>query len=80
MKITDDGSSLMGKAMLLYLNKRTWQRTVEEGESPLATEVEKARAEGVQLVMVHEADETRDGCEFGLFFQTTCVFGIDLVV
>ena len=62
--------SLIGMTMLLYLTKRTWEKA-DDG-SDLAAEVAKAREEGVPLVMVHEADEEHDGCEFGLFFQTTC--------
>ena len=38
----------------------------------LAGELRAARAAGshVRVVMVHENDATRGGCEFGLFFQT----------
>ena len=60
-----------GPTMLLYLNKNTWERTDDGSTSPLAAEVARARDEGVPLVMIHEADEERDGCEFGTFFQTT---------
>ena len=67
-----DGGSLSGKTMLLYLNKRTWEPTDDSGTTSLADEVARARAAGIELVMVHEADEAHGGCEFGLFFQTTC--------
>ena len=36
----------------------------------LAGHVARARDGGVSLLMVHEADLTRDGCEFGMFFQS----------
>jgi hypothetical protein len=64
--------SLAGVTMLLYLNESTWEKADDGSESPLAAEVARARSEGIPLVMVHEADEEHDGCEFGLFFQTTC--------
>ena len=64
--------SLAGVTMLLYLNKNTWEKADDGSESPLAAQVAKARSEGIPLVIVHEADEDHDGCEFGLFFQTTC--------
>ena len=56
--------------MLLYLNKKTWQGADNGSESSLIAQVKQARASGIPLVMVHEADEARDGCEFGIFFQT----------
>ena len=57
--------------MLLYLNKKTWQGADNGSKSSLIAQVKRARASGIPLVMVHEADEARDGCEFGIFFQTT---------
>ena len=39
---------------------------------PLHTEqVRAARAAGIVVVLVHECDPTRGGCEFGAFFGTT---------
>jgi len=53
---------------LLYLNK--WTFLGEEG-SKLAVEVAEAKTMGLSIVLAHETDEARGGCEFGLFFQTT---------
>jgi hypothetical protein len=54
--------------LLLYLNKDTWK-------GPDGAELEQivrtAWEKGVEIVMVHENDPTRNGCEFGHFFQTT---------
>ena len=72
LRITEEGASLKGKMMLLYLNQKTWEKADDGSDSALAAEVAKAREEGVPLLLVHEADEDRDGCEFALFFQTTC--------
>ena len=36
-----------------------------------ANEVRAARANGFQMVMVHENDEADGGCEFARFFETT---------
>eukprot|EP00964_Phaeocystis_antarctica_P014198 scaffold7814_cov70-Phaeocystis_antarctica.AAC.6 len=56
-------------AMLLYLNKDTW---VEQGEV-LERDVRAARTlqAGLKVVMVHENDKEKGGCEFGDFFGTT---------
>ena len=62
------------KAFLLYLTTKTWQDADDGSESPLAAQVRLARKKGIPLLIVHEADEARHGCdEFGKFFQTTCV-------
>ena len=55
--------------MLLYLNKDTW---VEQGEV-LERDVRAARQlqAGLKVVMVHENDKEKGGCEFGDFFGTT---------
>ena len=58
--------------MLLYLNKDTW---VEQGEV-LERDVRAARqlqamTTGLEVVMVHENDKEKGGCEFGDFFGTT---------
>eukprot|EP00964_Phaeocystis_antarctica_P005331 scaffold2916_cov70-Phaeocystis_antarctica.AAC.2 len=55
--------------MLLYLNKDTW---VEQGEV-LERDVRAARTlqAGLKVVMVHENDKEKGGCEFGELFGTT---------
>ena len=55
--------------MLLYLNKDTW---VEQGEV-LERDVRAARTRraGLKVLVVHENDEEKGGCEFGDFFGTT---------
>ena len=55
--------------MLLYLNKDTW---VEQGEV-LERDVRAARQlqADLKVVVVHENDEEKGGCEFGDFFDTT---------
>ena len=56
-------------AMLLYLNKDTW---VEQGEV-LGRDVRAARKlqADLKVVLVHENDKEKGGCEFGDFFGTT---------
>ena len=56
-------------AMLLYLNKDTW---VEQGEV-LERDVRAARKlqADLKVVLVHENDKEKGGCEFGDFFGTT---------
>ena len=56
-------------AMLLYLNKATW---VEQSEV-LERDVRAARKvqAGLKVVLVHENDKEKGGCEFGDFFGTT---------
>ena len=53
---------------LLYLNDQTYLNA--EGER-LAEELRRARAAGskIEIVMVHENDQERGGCEFGIFFD-----------
>ena len=55
--------------MLLYLNKDTW---LEHGEM-LERDVRAARKvqAGLKIVMVHENDKEKGGCEFVDFFGTT---------
>jgi len=53
---------------LLYLNKRTFLG--EEG-ARLADLIRTALQENRRILLVHENDPERDGCEFGRFFQTT---------
>jgi hypothetical protein len=52
---------------LLYLNEQTFV----DDDGALAKEVRGARAVGLPVVMIHENDSSRDGCEFSRFFQTT---------
>ena len=51
--------------MLLYLNQETWS------DERLAEQVKKARADKLKIVMAHENDPDRGGCEFSKFFETT---------
>ena len=55
--------------MLLYLNDKTW---VEQGDV-LERDVRAAREgqSGLKIVMVHENDPKKGGCDFGLMFSTT---------
>ena len=63
--LKDSGESVV---MLLYLNKDTW---VEQGEV-LERDVRAARKViGLKVVVVHENDKEKGGCEFGDFFGTT---------
>ena len=48
-------------AVLLYLNKKTF--VGKEGQT-LANEVRQLRAHGIDIILVHENDRARDGCEF----------------
>ena len=50
------------------LNK--WTFLGEEG-SKLAAEVTEARAMKLPIVLAHETDGARGGCEFSEFFKTT---------
>ena len=56
-------------AMLLYLNKDTW---IQQGEV-LERDVRAARKlrTALKVVLVHENDKEKGGCEFGDFFGTT---------
>ena len=54
---------------LLCLNDTTWDSAHPDRREALAGHVTRARDRGESLLMVHEADLTRGGCEFGIFFQ-----------
>ena len=54
--------------MLLVLNKSTFQG---DAGDELFDEVAKARTNGVEVVMAHECDVQRGGCNFVQFFETT---------
>ena len=53
---------------LLYLSFNTY---LEDAGRSLAVELRRARAAELPLVMAHENDEERGGCEFARFFSTT---------
>ena len=54
--------------MLLYLNNTTF---IGEDGQRLAHEVRRARAFGIEILLVHENDLKRGGCAFNRLFQTT---------
>jgi hypothetical protein len=54
--------------MLLYLSKNTW---VGEVGKKLQDEVHLAMECDLPIHMVHENDESKDGCDFAHFFLTT---------
>ena len=58
----------MVERLLLYLNKDTW---VGEDGAELAEIVRAAWAHQVEVLIVHENDAEREGCEFSHFFTTT---------
>ena len=68
-------------AMLLYLNQDTW---IEQGEA-LERDVRATRnfahvtQEGkpIEMILVHENDRRKGGCEFGLFFGTVRRRGLE---
>mmetsp|Transcript_36935 Transcript_36935/g.97810 ORF Transcript_36935/g.97810 Transcript_36935/m.97810 type:complete len:291 (-) Transcript_36935:552-1424(-) len=64
-------TNTLGHAFLLYLNSTTWDSADPDRREALAGHVTRARDRGESLLMVHEADLTRGGCEFGIFFQLT---------
>ena len=63
--------------MLLYLNADTWS------DERLAEQVKQARQDRLKIVMAHENDLDRGGCEFAKFFETTpqerCRSAVDLL-
>ena len=61
------GSGLLTH-MLLVLNEKTFQG--DEGDE-LFDEVNAARRNGIDIIMAHECDRRRGGCEFVHFFKTT---------
>ena len=52
--------------MLLYLNEQTY---LGEAGGRLAEQLHVARAGDVKVVMVHENDAARGGCDFGVYFD-----------
>ena len=65
---TDQQQTRKATHFLLYLNDQTYLNA--EGER-LAEELRRARAAGskIEIVMVHENDQARGGCEFGILFD-----------
>ena len=61
-------SGLEARYFLLLLNRSIFQD--EHGEE-LAREVRAALHSGAALLLVHEVDEERDGCDFDTFFSIT---------
>ena len=56
------------RTFTLRRNTSTWMG--EAGER-LADVVREARKVDLEIIMVHEVDEARGGCEFAHFFQST---------
>ena len=65
---SDTKVGLEATHFLLYLNFHTY---LEEAGAQLAEELRKARAANLAIVMAHENDNDRSGCDFGRFFSTT---------
>jgi hypothetical protein len=65
---TSTASSGCDVHFLLYLNVDTF---LDAAGAQLAEELRKARSAMVPIVMCHENDPERGGCEFGRFFGTT---------
>jgi len=72
--VADGSSSAPGRRpaavthMLLYLNQDTW---LEDDGERLAEQIKQAREDKLKIVMAHESDPERGGCEFNRFFETT---------
>ena len=63
-----DASNSKVTHMLLYLTDDVFRG---EAGQVLAHEVQQAWAHKIPIVLVHEIDPARNGCDFGRFFQTT---------
>ena len=57
------------RLFLLYLNDETW---LGQDGSQLADQVQLAQKKGLKIVLAHEVDPARGGCEFSTFFRSTC--------
>ena len=73
IEVTSDAAELLVTGprvthFLLYLNDKTY---LHAAGRRLADELRKARAVGsaIEVVMVHENDQERGGCEFGILFD-----------
>ena len=66
--IARDSTAQRTAVFLLYLNDETF---LHAADKTLAEELRTVRAEGspVQVIMVHENDNERGGCDFGIFFD-----------
>jgi hypothetical protein len=60
--------------MLLFLTRSTF---TDAAASILTDEVRLAMKNGIEIVLVHEVDLARDGCDFSHFFETTPIDLID---
>ena len=72
IEVTSDETNAMITHFLLYLNDQTY---LESAGKELAEEIRRARAvretwrSTIEIVMVHENEPERGGCEFGIFFD-----------
>lgn len=71
IEVTSDTAEVEGPRVthfLLYLNDTTY---LHAAGKRLADELRRARAVGstIEVVMVHENDQERGGCEFGILFD-----------
>ena len=66
--LVKDGGRPVVTHFLLYLNDMTY---LHAAGKRLADELRRARAAGstIEVVMVHENDQERGGCEFGILFD-----------
>ena len=66
--VSSDAGWSSATHFLLYLNNQTYQ---DEAGEELARELREARAKDskTKIIMVHENDLERGGCEFGIFFD-----------
>jgi hypothetical protein len=55
------------KVMILYLNKDTFENDAEE----LTDVLKHAIDEGIKIILLHELDPAREGCDFDYFFHQT---------
>jgi len=62
---TTDDRPATATHMLLYLNEDSFS------DERLAEQVKQARQDRLKIVMAHENDLDRGGCEFAKFFETT---------
>ena len=66
VQVTSDSTEGAITHFLLYLNNQTY---LDAAGKTLADEIRAATAAGIAIVMVHENDEERGGCEFSVFFD-----------
>jgi len=63
-----DGCAARKLVFVLYLNRETF---VDKAGAALALEVQQALDRDVDIVMLHENEERKGGCEFGHLFKST---------